>query len=126
MSQPVQGPDWQTIATVAGYIIMAILGFLGARLWNDVRLIKENWITRKDLDEAMARSDAERDSRHNENTGNFRRLEDKFDERLQHLENRQNETAVTIEKSIGQVLVEVAKIPRGQPRTDGPERRSRF
>lgn len=115
------GPDWQTIATVTGYIIMAILGFLGARLWNDVRLIKENWITRKDLQDAMEKSDAERDTRHIENTGNFRRLEDKFDEKLQHLENRQNETAVSIEKSIGEVLVEVAKIR--PPRTDGPERR---
>lgn len=98
---------------------MGLLSFFGGILWKDVRELKEDRITRQHLNEAIAKSDAERDSRHMENTGNFRRLEEKLDQ----VEARHNESAVAIEKRIGEVLVEVAKIPRPSHRPDGPERR---
>lgn len=100
---------------------MTLLSFLGLNLWNDVKFIKERWITReefnKGLAEMAAKAEKERDEKHLENTGNFRRLEQKID----RSEECRNENAVAIEKRLGEILVRVVE---GKPqRHDGPERR---
>ena len=108
---------------------MGLLSFFGAILWKDVQDLKEKRITREDLDAAQAKSDAQRDERHLENTGNFRRLEEntsgnfrRLEEKLDQVESAHHKSTLAIEKRIGEVLVEVAKIRHPQ-RTDGPERR---
>lgn len=100
---------------------MTLLSFLGFNLWNDVKLIKEKWITReefaKGLQDMTTAAERERDKKHVENTGNFRRLEDKID----RSEECRNESAIALEQRLGEILVEVAK---GKPqRHDGPDRR---
>lgn len=98
---------------------MAILGFLGSLLWRDVRDLRENRITREDLASTVEKSDGERDARHIENTGNFRVVR----EELEEIKGTQNRLAVEVERRFGEILTELAKIPRHSPRTDGPERR---
>lgn len=117
MNPPSSAPDWQAIATVLGYLLMGIMSFFGAILWKDVQELRENRVTRADLDAAITKSNTERDNKHHENTGNFRRL----DEKLDYIEQRHNDSALKIEQRIGQVLVEVAKLRPHRP--DGPERR---
>lgn len=130
MSSPAADIDYRTIAQILGYVLMAIMGFLGTILWKDVREIKEKWITRDDLNASQAKSDAQRDARHVENTGNFRQLEvqtsDNFrrlEQKLQQVEDRHNKSALAISERIGQVLVEVAKLQARPQRQDGPDRR---
>lgn len=114
--------DYQTIALVALGAVMSLLSFFGINLWNDVRMIKEKWITREEFKEALDTSSAasakERDSKHLENTGNFRRLE----ERIAHSDERHFESAVAIEKRLGEMVATVAQL-RPPQRQDGPERR---
>jgi hypothetical protein len=110
--------DYRLIAQLLGYVLMGVLSFFGTLLWKDVRLIKEKWITRDDFNDAMARSNVERDLKHNENTGSFRRLEEK----LEQVEQRHHNTSLSIEQRLGEVLVKIAEI-RPPPRPDGPERR---
>lgn len=112
------GIDYQAIAIAAGYLVMGLLSFLGINLWNDVRTIKEKWITREEFKQEMGTSNAERDKKHLENTGNFRRI----DEKLDRLDQQHNQNAVHIEKRLGEVLVQIEKT-RPPQRADGPERR---
>lgn len=119
MNPPTGGLDWQAIAIGLGYFVMALLGFLGSFLWRDVRELRENRITREDLAATVEKSDSERDARHIENTGNFRVVR----EELEDIKGQQNKLAVDVERRFGQLLTEIAKIPRHSQRTDGPERR---
>lgn len=112
------GIDFETIALWLGGLLMSIMSFFGTRLWNDVRNMKENWITREEYNKGIADSKLERDNKHLENTGNFRRMDAKLD----RLEQTQHESAVTIEKRLGEVLVHIEKM-RPPHRTDGPDRR---
>lgn len=109
--------DVQTVAIWLLAVVMSLLSFLGLNLWNDVKAIKEKWITREEFKQGLEKMAVERDQKHSENTGNFRRLEDKIDSSDQ----RQNETAISIEQRLGQILVEVAK--KQPQRHDGPDRR---
>lgn len=116
--------DYQTIAITSLSVVMGLLSFLGLRVWNDVQttkeqvqLIKEKWVTKDEFNASNKANREERDSKHLENTGNFRRLEDK----IEKADQRHSTSAVAIEKRLGDILVEVAK-SRPQ-RQDGPERR---
>ena len=107
---------------------MGVLSFFGAIMWKDVREMRQNRITRADLEAATEKANVERAEKHVETMGNFRRLEDqttdnfrRLEEKLEQVEDGHHKSALAIEQRIGQVLVEVAKI---RPhRTDGPERR---
>lgn len=97
---------------------MTLLSFLGFNLWKDVREIKDKWITRDEFNQGLEKSNAERDKKHLENTGNFRRVEEK----IERSDARNSDSAIAIEKRIGDVLVKIAEI-RPPQRKDGPERR---
>lgn len=74
------GVDYGDIVKYLGYLLMALLSFLSLKLWNDVDYLKKTHIAKPDFDKAIAdlkaETKAERDSKHTENTGNFKRLED--------------------------------------------------
>lgn len=111
--------DFQAIAIAVGYLLMGVLSFLGIRLWDDVRTIKEKWITREEYNKGTAEAKVERDTKHIENTGNFRRLEDKLDD----LDQKQNTAAVAIEQRLGEIRLLIEKIRPPQRADGGPERR---
>jgi len=113
--------DYQAIALWSLGAVMTLLSFLGFNLWTDVKLIKEKWITRdefaKGLQDMTKAAESERDKKHVENTGNFRRLEEKID----RSEVCRNENSLAIEKRLGEILVKVAE--NKPQRHDGPDRR---
>lgn len=117
MNPPTNSFDFQVAAIWLLGVVMSLLSFLGLNLWTDVKSLKEKLITRDEFNTGLDKISHERDVKHTENTGNFRRLEEKID----CADQRQNETAVSIERRLGEILVEVAKA-RPQ-RHDGPERR---
>lgn len=104
---------------------MSLLSFFGLRLWNDVQatkeqvqVIKEKWVTKEEFSASNKANKEERDGKHEENTGNFRRLEEK----IETADERHHQSAMAIEKRIGQVFVKIAEL-RPPQRTDGPDRR---
>lgn len=111
--------DWKLAATILGYGLMGLLSWMGSLLWKDVRHIKDKWITKEDFHTYKTEQTAERDKKHTENVGNFRRLEDKFDA----VEKTQHETALAIEKRLGEMLLKIEQIRPYPMRADGPERR---
>lgn len=115
--------DYQTIALWLLGGFMTLLSFLGFNLWTDVKLIKEKWITREEFNDGLknmtAVAERERDKKHVENTGNFRRLEEKID----RAEDCRNENAVALETRLGEILVKIAENQYPKRRDGGPERR---
>ena len=113
--------DFQTIALWSLGVLMGLLSFLGVHLWNDVRMIKEKWITRDEFNDAQDASKAERDAKHLENTGNFRRVEEK----IERSDERHYKSSVAIEKRMGDIAERIAKL-RPHRHDGGPERRSEY
>lgn len=101
-----------------GALIMALLSFLGVRLYNDVRHMKENWVSKADLEEELGKVRVEQNGRHTSNGRKF----DAVNKSLGELVSTTNRTAVTIERRIGEVRELVASL-RPHPPAGQVERR---
>lgn len=102
--------DWKDISTGLWWAFTGLLTFFGGFLWQDVQKLKSSWITREEFN-----------AKHGENTGNFRRVED----RLQASDERQHAESMAVERRLGEVLTRIAEL-RPRPREDGPERRQGY
>lgn len=133
--------EWKEIAAWLGWALTALLSTLGVRVWNQVQSLKdelktseeklqanlisrtEHLITRSEFERAMAATDAERDKKHVENTGNFRRLDDRMTADAE----RRHSESISIEKRLGEVLTKIAELKPAPPtRQEGPERRQGY
>lgn len=74
------GVNYADVLQWLGYLLMGVLSFFSLKLWNDVDHLKKTHISKQDFDKALtdlkAETRMERDQKHTENTGNFKRLED--------------------------------------------------
>lgn len=111
--------DWKLAATITGYALMGLLSFMGSLLWKDVRHIKDKWITKEDFQQYRSEQTEERDKKHEENKGNFRRLEERF----LAVERSHHDSAIALEQRLGELLVKIAELRSYPTRADGPERR---
>lgn len=111
------GIDLHSVVTYLGYIVMGLLTFLSAKLWNDVEKLKGNWLTREEFGKAIESIHTERESKHQENLGNFGDLHEK----VNGVNQRVMDGQVSIERRMGEILASIAAL-RPQ-RQDGPERR---
>jgi hypothetical protein len=100
---------------------MSLLSFFGISLWNDVRDMKQRWITREEFNAGLEGMKGERDVKHSENTGNFRRLEEK----IQRADDRHYESSLAIEQRLGELAERIAKLRPHRP-GGAPERRSDY
>lgn len=122
-SHDLVGIDWKTVAGWLGWILSVLLSGLGVRIWNQVQDLKDELrtklVTRQEFEESNATTTLEHNSKHQENTGNFRRLENKIDasEQVRHAE------AIAMERRLGELATLIAAIPKVPPRQEGPERR---
>lgn len=106
------------IAGWLGWALVAILSFLGLRMYNDVRHLKENWVSKKDLHEELTKIRAEQAGRHTSNGRKFERVNTTLGELVQTT----NDTAVMVERRIGEVRELIASL-RPDPPPGQTERR---
>lgn len=97
-----------------GWALVAVLSFLGIRMYNDVRHMKENWVSKADLAGELEKVQLRQDERHTTNTTNFEHV----NAALSVLVTSTNHMAVMFERRIGEVLTKVASLhpvpPPGQ------------
>lgn len=99
------------IAGWLGWALVAILGFLSVRLYNDVRHMKENWVSKKDLQDELAKVRNEQSGRHTSNGRKFERLNNSMTELTQAT----HAAAVAVERRIGEVRELVASLRPAPP-----------
>lgn len=99
------------IAGWLGWLLVAVLGFLSVRMYNDVRHMKENWVSKKDLQDELAKVRAEQAGRHTSNGRKFERLNMSLGELVQS----NHDTAVLVERRIGEVRELVASLRPAPP-----------
>lgn len=99
------------IAGWLGWALVAILGFLAVRLYNDVRHMKENWVSKKDLQHELAKVRNEQSGRHTSNGRKFERLNNSMTELTQAT----HDAAVAVERRIGEVRELVASLRPAPP-----------
>lgn len=97
-----------------GWALVAVLSFLGLRMYNDVRNMKENWVSKDDLADELAKVQLRQDERHTTNTKNLEHA----NAALSALVTSTNHMAVMFERRIGEVLTKMASLrpvpPPGQ------------
>jgi hypothetical protein len=109
------------IAGWLGWALVGLLAFLGVRMYNDVRDMKENWVSKTDLQNELAKVRAEQAGRHTSNGRKFERVNTTLGELVQTT----SDTAVMVERRIGEVRELVASL-RPPPPAGQTERRRGF
>lgn len=137
---------WKSVAAWLGWALTGLLSFFGLRFYNqvqgfqaqidavkkelaakvetvatDVTELKGSLITRDEFNDTIAGLNDDRERRHQDTNGNFRRLED----RLTVATDRQHEESLRVEQRLGDVLAKIAEL-RLQRRQEGPERRAGY
>lgn len=126
---------WHDVAALAGWALTGLLSFLGIRLWNQMNdsradvaalrvefeTLKSQMITQDEFIAALARQDDKRESWHQQNVGNFQRI----DARLSADIDQRHAEAILLERRLGEILTRVAEL-RPTRRQEGPERRSGY
>lgn len=126
---------WHTVAAWTGWALTAILSFLGVRIWNQMNqsraevaalrvefeTLKSKLITREEFTGALARQDEKREDWHQQNIGNFQRI----DSRLSADIDQRHSEAILLERRLGDILAKVAEL-RPARRQEGPERRQGY
>lgn len=107
------------IAGYLGWALVGLLSFLGVRMYNDVRHLKENWVSKKDLQDELAKVRAEQAGRHTSNGRKFERV----NSTLSELVETTNDTAVMVERRIGEVRELVASLRPNPPAGQSERRR---
>lgn len=109
------------IAGWLGWGLVGVLSFLGLRMYNDIRDMKENWVSKQDLQDELAKVRTEQAGRHTSNGRKFERLNTSIGE----LVDATHDTAVLVERRIGEVRELVASL-RPHPPAGQTERRRGF
>lgn len=94
-----------------GWALMGILSFLGLRLYNDVRQLKENWVSKDHLHEELVKVREEQSERHSSNGRKFERLNKSVDALVRET----NGVSVMVERRIGEVRELVASLRPDPP-----------
>lgn len=94
-----------------GWALVGILTFFGARTYNDVRHVKEHWVSKADLKEELAKIRTEQSGRHTSNGRKFDRLNSSIGELVQAT----NDAAVMVERRIGEMRELIASLRPAPP-----------